>query len=83
MTYNNLRIPTYALSYLINGDNSGLDDQDKQNIDSYMSKFYNLAEDHDGYVIFSQENEEEYFSSHPEFGLACNVQDCIILIVAG
>jgi len=80
--YDDLRIPDYALSYLVNGDDSGLDEQDKKNIDSYMKNFYNVLNDEE-FIIFAvnQECKESYFTWHPAFGLACSVIDCTILIV--
>jgi hypothetical protein len=89
-TFDELRIPDYALPYLINGDSSGLDAEDKITIDNYMQSFYDIC---NGYtadsgvyhsVIFSTNDPIEsfgYFSSRPAFGLACNVHDCTILIV--
>ncbi len=90
--YNDLRVPDYALSYLINDDASGIDDSDIELIDNFMNQFYDEAKENDGSVIFSTsevidddgevlEYQEPYFCSSPEFGLPCSVVDCTVLIV--
>ena len=79
--YTELRIPDYALPYLVNDDASGLDEADKRNIDAYMQQFYDEADKVKGDVIFNYDDQDGYFSSHPAFGLACNVMECEILIV--
>lgn len=71
-------IPDYALSYLINGDSSGLEADDIAIIDSYMKEYYAMG----GNVIIDYDTDEErYFSSHPAFGSPCTVYDCKILIL--
>lgn len=79
--YDNLPIPGYALSYLVNGDDSGLDENDKKDIDDYMKDYYTRADSVNGHVVFSVDSEEGYFDSCPEFGLACDVYDCTIAIL--
>lgn len=84
--YNHLRIPDYALPYLVNCDDSGLSQDDKQAIDNYMSQYYTLAEFYNAQVIvdiesYLDEFVESFFTWTPEFGLACNVYMCTILIV--
>jgi hypothetical protein len=77
-----VKIPDYALPYLINGDKSGLAEQDIKSIDSYMDKeFYGVAREQNASVIISPSEEESYFTWRPAFGLACNVVDCTILLV--
>jgi hypothetical protein len=36
-------LPDYALSYLVNDDSSGIEEEDKKTIDSYMEFFYHEA----------------------------------------
>lgn len=80
--YDELPIPTYALSYLVNGDSSGIEESDVKVIDAYMSDYYNEAKEVDGHVIFSCDTEgDTYFTWNPEFGLACEVEDCTIVIL--
>lgn len=78
----NVKIPTYALPYLVNGDSSGLEQEDITTIDKYMKDFYEMMEQEES-LIFSIDDSEQnaYFTWRPAFGLACNVQDCTILIV--
>ena len=90
--YTELKIPDYALSYLVNNDSSGIEEEDIKNIDSFMEQFYTEAKENDGNVIFNTseiidgdgeilEYQEPYFCHFPVFGLACNVVDCTVLIV--
>ena len=90
--YTELKIPDYALSYLVNADSSGLETEDIESIDSFMEQFYTEAKENHGHVIFSideitdndgdiLEYQEPYFCSCPRFGLPCDVVDCTVLIV--
>jgi hypothetical protein len=76
-----IRLPAYAASYLINDDSSGLESDDKKNIDQYMESFYQLADLHNAYVTIDITGDEPYFTSCPAFGLACDVVDCTIYIM--
>jgi len=80
LTYE-VKLPDYSLSYLINGDNSGLTPDDIATIDRYMDDYYNTALLYQGDVTVSVESEEGYFTNNPAFGLACNVYDCVIVIL--
>ena len=66
--YTELAIPDYALSYLVNGDASGLEDSDRLVIDEYMAQFYAEASKEGGSMIFDCGDGESYFTWHPEFG---------------
>jgi len=57
--YNNLKIPTWALSYIVNADDSGIDEEEKQMVDDYLEKFENYAEGY--HYIFGIETNQEYF----------------------
>jgi len=57
-TYNNLRIPTWALSYIVNADSSGITEEDKNLVDKYLGVFEKAAENLGGDVIFSIETYE-------------------------
>lgn len=73
-------IPSYALSYLVNNDASGIEEHEVKMIDDYMQQYYDEAEKLSAYVIFDVVSEDGHFSSSPELGLACDVYDCKILI---
>jgi len=75
------KIPAYAVSYIINGDLSGLEKSDKKAIDNFMDFFYNRAKILKGHVVIDIGEGESYFSSRPAFGLACDVVDAKILII--
>lgn len=65
--------PTYALSALINGDYSGLTEEDKANLEDFLTdEFYVEHWDVADRLIFSP-----HFSTCPEFGLAT---DCVEVI---
>lgn len=64
------QIPSHALSYFRDGDDSGLDQDDIDSIDAF------LAGEH--YIdIWDILDDSEYFSTTPEFGLPCNVVDVV------
>ena len=72
-----VKIPSWALCYLINGDDSGLDAEDKKTVDDWVEKT------REGGVIdvcCPEEGEEAYFCSHPAFGLACDVAECDVIV---
>ncbi len=73
------RIPSWSLNYLINGDDSGMTDEDIDIVENWF-----LENGYNGYTIISPHESadgafEEYFTSMPEFGLPCNAVDCTIL----
>jgi hypothetical protein len=79
-----VKLPDYSLSYLINADSSGIDESDIKIIDDYMQEYYDIADQCNGNVVIEivdSEYAESYFSNSPEFGLPCNVMDCIIAIL--
>ncbi len=72
------RIPTYALPYLVNGDATGLTDEDIETIDKAVSRngieiVVPIAED-------VEAGPQPYFSSSPMFGLPAEVEDCIVIM---
>lgn len=66
------KIPTWALCYIINGDASGLEDEDIEMVDDFCSQFPG--------AIYCPKTEEGYFTTRPAFGLACDVVDTEIII---
>jgi hypothetical protein len=79
--YTELKIPAYALSYLVNADASGLEEGDIIATNIYMQQYYKEAEKVGGHVIFSPSDQEPHFTHTPEYGLPCDVVDCTVLIV--
>jgi len=73
-------LPGYSLPYLINGDDSGLDKQDKKRIDSFMEYYYHLVGKNESLVI-NVDSEEGFFCGAPVFGLACTCYECTIVIL--
>ena len=70
------KIPTWSLCYLINGDATGLTEDEINMIDQWTS-------DWQGQIVspFTDEegNAHPYFSHYPLFGLPTEVEDCDIL----
>ena len=63
-TYN---FPAYALSALFNGDYSGLEQEDIDNLEDFLKR--------ESYIdIWDCGEDEPSFTRYPEFGLAC---DCV------
>lgn len=71
-----VKFPSWALSYVINGDDSGITPEDKRLVDSYMSRFPA------GAIVDYEAEAGEYFTWCPEFGLACDVVDAHIIVLA-
>ena len=68
-------IPTWALCYLVNADDSGLDAEDKKTVDEWVERTRN-----GGRIDVCPSDGEPYFSSWPAFGLACDVEDCDVIV---
>ena len=76
------RIPSYALSYLINGDSSGLSYEDITIIDRWYKTWQEVANRVNGSIVISTTDEREFFTARPEFGgLACDCVECDILVL--
>lgn len=68
------KVPTYALGYLVNGDTTGLTEQEVSEIDSL------LREQAVELVCPTSDDEwQPYFSRCPWFGKPCEVVDCDII----
>ena len=74
----NVKMPSYALPFLINGDDSNLTPDDISNIEKWFNKLQNQADLFKCLVTISPSENEEYFTSTPEFGLPCQVMDCTV-----
>ena len=64
ITYEN--IPTWALSYLVNDDPSGLEDEDIELVDEWIKR------EGLGFCV-DVSDEEPSFTYHPAFGLGADV----------
>lgn len=69
-----VRIPTWALGYLVNSDDSGLDAEDKKLVDDWVEKTRN-----GGRIDVCCPDGEPYFG-WPAFGLQCDVEDCDVVV---
>lgn len=76
-------IPEYALSYLVNGDASGIDDEDQANCDEWLKSITEkLQKQYPGLGVdlVISDNDEGSFRPYPAFGLACNcVQGAVVV----
>lgn len=78
-------LPTYALSYLFNGDASGITTEDEKNADAWLSGITErLNRDYPGCSVglLIDENDEGGFQRHPAFGLACDCVTCAVAVFA-
>ena len=75
------RGPSYALPYIVNGDASGLENDEIIRIDAWADQSHEIAQAVNGHVIFSPRDEEPHFTHRPAFGLACDCIKCDILIL--
>ena len=71
-----VRIPTWALSYLVNADDSGLDAEDKKTVDEWVERTRNGGR----IDLCPWSDGEPYFTWYPAFGLACDVEDCDVIV---
>lgn len=69
------KIPSYAVTYLVNGDASGLADGEQETADTWLAECRgNLLASHPGATInlVTRENYHPSFVAFPAFGLACD-----------
>ena len=66
-----MEIPTWAMCYLVNGDKDGLTDEDIQTVDDWWNRNNVILVDPIG-------TGDASFTWHPEFGLACDVEECFV-----
>ena len=67
------KIPTWALCYIINGDPTGLSDEDIKMVDGFMQKWQVEI-----VSPLSQEGNVS-FSHYPAFGLPAEVEECKVI----
>jgi hypothetical protein len=76
-------MPAYAVVYLEYGHDSAFTPEDIRNVDGFMAVYYEMANQYPGGHVFIDYGEEEsYFTWSPAFGLACDVYDATITILA-
>lgn len=70
------KIPTWSLDYLVNGDNTGLTDEEIALADQWCKdiKIEIISPDTD-----AEGNTQPYFTHVPAFGLPTEVEDCILI----
>ena len=66
------QFPSYALCALFNGDFDGLNEDDISNFEDFQERTSHIDVFDDKYF-----DQEPYFCTSPEFGLACNVVDLV------
>lgn len=72
--------PEWALSYLVNNDPSGLNDDEIAMVDKFDKEYVEYARKINGHVVY-HDYSERYFDHHPEFGLACDCCDLEVSIL--
>ena len=72
------RIPTWSLCYLINGDASGLTEEETGIVDAWVCNWQVQIV---APVTADDGDIEPYFSKYPLFGLPAEVADCDILYI--
>lgn len=75
-------VPNWALSYIINGDASGLESDEVAMVDEWMEFFSDKAKELGGNVVYSTTDDTNDFCSHPAFGLGCDTTKTDVLILA-
>lgn len=68
-----VKLPTYALCAVFNGDFEGLEEEDEKNLRDFFERYHGCTFD-----VTEENLESPYFERFPEFGLACEVVDCDI-----
>lgn len=72
------KIPSWSLCYFINGDASGLTDEEIRDADRWYKE---LRVQIISPVVDEEGNIQPYFSHYPAFGLPAEVVDCDILYI--
>ena len=79
--YDTVKVPSWAMSYIFNSDDSGLSDSEKNMIEGWYKSLESRCEVGIEKIIISlvSDFDDGYFSWTPEFGLGCTVYDCYII----
>ena len=78
-------IPNYALGYLVNGDASGIEDEDREACDEWLKcRTEKLQREYPGLAVdlVLRDDDEGSFTRSPAFGLACNCIDGAVVVWA-
>lgn len=68
-------IPEWSLNYVINGDATGLYDEEIDIIDKWLNENKAIVVD----IVYDENGSfESYFSHFPAFGKSASVVDCIV-----
>lgn len=76
--------PAWAISYFMYGEAEGLSEQDKKEADDFFMKSEKyLADIADGKlpVIFNVNDDSNFFSNSPAFGLPCTCCECSFIVL--
>ncbi len=71
------KVPTWALCYIINGDATGLTEDDIAQIQDFFDSYRKGGMEIQ--IVSPHEGNEGYFTHVPAFGLPSEVVDCDIL----
>ena len=78
-----VKMPAYAIGYLEYGEGPSLSEEDVDSINIFMATYRVMASQYPGgHVVVEYGEEEPYFTWSPPFGLACDVYDATITILA-
>ena len=81
--YTELNVPSWALSYIVNGDSSGIDETDQRQVNKWWAQFCDIAAKTPGaHAVFACGDGECYFTSNTEFGLPGDCVECSVLVLA-
>lgn len=70
------KIPTWSIGYIINGDSTGLTEDEIRMIDSWLNEWQVEIVSP---ITDGQGNAQSYFSHCPLFGLPAEVEECDII----
>lgn len=81
VNYCDAKVPTWALSYLVNNDASGITEEDKQQVDSWHARCIDAlrAENPSASFDFFYSEQEGSFTHRPAFGLATDAIDAAVV----
>ena len=77
--------PAYALSYAVNGDETGIEDEDRENCDAWLAYCTaKLARDYPALEtgLLFNDDVEPSFTGRPAFGNACDTIPCAVVVWA-
>ena len=73
--YDTVKIPTWAVCYIFNGDADNLTFEEQDMIDNFLDQYPGAT-----YDIREENMDTPYFTTRPAFGLACDVYDMDIYL---